>query len=125
MHVVRDAGFSGNGIFQNRNQFSKFFGFSKTVFDFSRPDLAVTVFFKIGISFRNFTPDCRPFSPVTDFNRNFPNSSFGIFSKNSSPRPTLYYDPISHTSVHLKCSADGKLCLGKTYYIEKSWQIAI
>jgi hypothetical protein len=36
---------------------SKFFGFSKTVFDFSRPDLAVTVFFKIGIGFRNFTPE--------------------------------------------------------------------
>jgi hypothetical protein len=36
---------------------SKFFGFSKTIFDFSRPDLAVTVFSKIGIDFRNFTPE--------------------------------------------------------------------
>jgi hypothetical protein len=87
------TGFSGNGIFQNRNRFSEFYA-------------------GIGTAF------CRPFFPVTDFNRNFPNSSFGIFRKIAAQGPhfTLTFKAFDrwHTRswqdlLYRKVSADSYL----------------
>jgi hypothetical protein len=91
------TGFSGNGIFQNRNRFSEFYA---------------------GIGIEIGTAFCRPFFPVTDFNRNFPNSSFGIFRKIAAQGPhfTLTFKAFDrwHTGswqdlLYRKVSADSYL----------------
>jgi hypothetical protein len=54
---------------------------------FPRTDLAVTVFFKIGIDIEISKAFYQPFSLITDFNQKIPNLSFGIFQKIAAQGP--------------------------------------